>query len=186
MAMMCEYWESSSSFALQEASDSLPTFRRISLEDPVQVVCRGNTTIERQRKGRAIALGRSHKRPSADCVAQGTEQLARVWPVRQENRHLSAFKWEIRSSWVNFPWKLGRSWVCEIIWLHVGLNGAFGAIKFEWEKSGKKVYGMDSSQSTIYMDIVDPLIKEVIQGYNCTVFAYVSFECRHGLGKVEV
>ncbi|KHN81034.1 Kinesin-like protein KIF11 [Toxocara canis] len=43
-----------------------------------------------------------------------------------------------------------------------------------WREFGPfdKVYGIDSSQSTIYMDIVDPLIKEVIQGYNCTVFAY--------------
>uniref|UniRef100_A0A914RC63 Kinesin-like protein n=1 Tax=Parascaris equorum TaxID=6256 RepID=A0A914RC63_PAREQ len=31
---------------------------------------------------------------------------------------------------------------------------------------------MDSSQSAIYLDIVNPLVKEVIQGYNCTIFAY--------------
>uniref|UniRef100_F1L594 Kinesin-like protein n=1 Tax=Ascaris suum TaxID=6253 RepID=F1L594_ASCSU len=43
-----------------------------------------------------------------------------------------------------------------------------------WREFGPfdKVYGMDSSQSTIYLDIVDPLVKEVIQGYNCTIFAY--------------
>ncbi|VDM48104.1 unnamed protein product [Toxocara canis] len=43
-----------------------------------------------------------------------------------------------------------------------------------WREFGPfdRVYDMDSSQSTIYMDVIDPLIKQVIQGYNCTVFAY--------------
>ncbi|VDK26117.1 unnamed protein product [Anisakis simplex] len=42
-----------------------------------------------------------------------------------------------------------------------------------WKEFGPfdRVYSADSSQSTIYMDVVDPLVKEVIQGYNCTIFA---------------
>uniref|UniRef100_A0A914PJT1 Kinesin-like protein n=1 Tax=Panagrolaimus davidi TaxID=227884 RepID=A0A914PJT1_9BILA len=34
------------------------------------------------------------------------------------------------------------------------------------------VYGAEASQTDIYMDIVNPLIQEVLSGYNCTVFAY--------------
>uniref|UniRef100_A0AC34F1U3 Kinesin-like protein n=1 Tax=Panagrolaimus sp. ES5 TaxID=591445 RepID=A0AC34F1U3_9BILA len=37
---------------------------------------------------------------------------------------------------------------------------------FDW------VYGSEASQTDIYMDIVNPLIQEVLSGYNCTVFAY--------------
>ena len=38
--------------------------------------------------------------------------------------------------------------------------------QFDW------VYGPDACQMDIYMDIVSPLIQEVLSGYNCTVFAY--------------
>jgi len=35
-----------------------------------------------------------------------------------------------------------------------------------------KVFGPDSRQSDIYDEIVQPLVEEVIMGYNCTIFAY--------------
>ena len=36
-----------------------------------------------------------------------------------------------------------------------------------------KVFGPDSTQIMVYKEVVCPIIKEVLQGYNCTVFAYV-------------
>ena len=36
-----------------------------------------------------------------------------------------------------------------------------------------KVFGKDSSQIQVYKEVVCPIIEEVLQGYNCTVFAYV-------------
>ncbi|KAL3119651.1 hypothetical protein niasHT_006737 [Heterodera trifolii] len=35
-----------------------------------------------------------------------------------------------------------------------------------------KVYGHESTQIQVYGDVVAPLMKEVLNGYNCTVFAY--------------
>lgn len=35
-----------------------------------------------------------------------------------------------------------------------------------------RVYGPESTQIDIYTDVVAPLIREVLNGYNCTVFAY--------------
>lgn len=35
-----------------------------------------------------------------------------------------------------------------------------------------RVFGPDSKQVEIYKTVVSPLIQEVLQGYNCTVFAY--------------
>jgi len=34
-----------------------------------------------------------------------------------------------------------------------------------------KVFGPNSSQIDVYCGVVDPLIQEVLMGYNCTVFA---------------
>ena len=34
-----------------------------------------------------------------------------------------------------------------------------------------KVYGPDSKQIDLYRGVVEPLIEEVLMGYNCTVFA---------------
>ena len=34
-----------------------------------------------------------------------------------------------------------------------------------------KVYGPDSRQIDVYRGVVEPLIEEVLMGYNCTVFA---------------
>lgn len=35
-----------------------------------------------------------------------------------------------------------------------------------------RVFGPDSKQMDVYKSVVNPLIEEVLQGYNCTVFAY--------------
>lgn len=35
-----------------------------------------------------------------------------------------------------------------------------------------KVFGPNSKQVDVYKAVVSPLISEVLQGYNCTVFAY--------------
>ena len=35
-----------------------------------------------------------------------------------------------------------------------------------------KCYGPEATQQEVYMDTVAPLIKEVLSGFNCTVFAY--------------
>lgn len=35
-----------------------------------------------------------------------------------------------------------------------------------------RVFGPDSKQVDVYKAVVSPLITEVLQGYNCTVFAY--------------
>ena len=34
------------------------------------------------------------------------------------------------------------------------------------------VYGPSSGQADVYRDIGDPLIKRIMDGYNCTLFAY--------------
>ncbi len=34
-----------------------------------------------------------------------------------------------------------------------------------------KVFGPQSSQIEVYRGVVDPIIEEVLMGYNCTVFA---------------
>lgn len=39
-----------------------------------------------------------------------------------------------------------------------------------------KVYGSEATQIEIYNDIVAPLVKEVLNGYNCTVFAFVFYK----------
>ena len=35
-----------------------------------------------------------------------------------------------------------------------------------------KVYGMYSNQADVFTTTVKPLVQEVMQGFNCTVFAY--------------
>jgi len=37
-----------------------------------------------------------------------------------------------------------------------------------------RVFGPETSQSQVYEEVVHPLIEEVIMGYNCTIFAYVT------------
>ena len=34
-----------------------------------------------------------------------------------------------------------------------------------------KVFGPNSTQIVVYREVVSPIIEEVLQGYNCTVFA---------------
>lgn len=34
------------------------------------------------------------------------------------------------------------------------------------------VFGPEADQATIYQEVVSPMLEEVIQGYNCTLFAY--------------
>lgn len=34
-----------------------------------------------------------------------------------------------------------------------------------------KVFGPESSQIRVYKEVVCPIVEEVLQGYNCTVFA---------------
>lgn len=34
------------------------------------------------------------------------------------------------------------------------------------------VFGPEATQSMIYHDVVGPMLKEVMEGYNCTLFAY--------------
>jgi len=34
------------------------------------------------------------------------------------------------------------------------------------------VFGPEADQATIYHDVVNPMLDEVLQGYNCTLFAY--------------
>ncbi|KXS09225.1 kinesin-domain-containing protein [Gonapodya prolifera JEL478] len=35
-----------------------------------------------------------------------------------------------------------------------------------------RVFGPESDQETIYNDVVQPILEEVLMGYNCTIFAY--------------
>ena len=35
-----------------------------------------------------------------------------------------------------------------------------------------KVYGPESTQVEVYRGVVEPILDEVLMGYNCTVFAY--------------
>ena len=35
-----------------------------------------------------------------------------------------------------------------------------------------KVFGPSNSQADVYKNVVEPLIADVLSGYNCTVFAY--------------
>lgn len=35
-----------------------------------------------------------------------------------------------------------------------------------------KVFGPEVGQETIFNDVVEPMINEVLEGYNCTIFAY--------------
>ncbi|KAI9015182.1 P-loop containing nucleoside triphosphate hydrolase protein [Gaertneriomyces semiglobifer] len=35
-----------------------------------------------------------------------------------------------------------------------------------------KVFGQDADQSLVFSDVVAPMLKEVLMGYNCTIFAY--------------
>jgi kinesin family protein 11 len=44
------------------------------------------------------------------------------------------------------------------------------------------VFGPEATQSMIYHDVVGPMLKEVILGYNCTLFAYG----QTGTGKTSV
>ena len=37
-----------------------------------------------------------------------------------------------------------------------------------------RVFGERSSQQDIYKHVVEPLVEQVIHGYNCTVFAYLT------------
>lgn len=34
------------------------------------------------------------------------------------------------------------------------------------------VFGPEADQAMIYHDVVSPMLDEVLQGYNCTLFAY--------------
>jgi kinesin family protein 11 len=34
------------------------------------------------------------------------------------------------------------------------------------------VFGPEADQSTVYQQVVSPMLQEVIHGYNCTLFAY--------------
>uniref|UniRef100_A0A0R3S3J5 Kinesin-like protein n=1 Tax=Elaeophora elaphi TaxID=1147741 RepID=A0A0R3S3J5_9BILA len=45
-----------------------------------------------------------------------------------------------------------------------GINKEFGPFD--------KVYGAQAKQLDIYIDLVEPLVKNVLAGYNCTLFAY--------------
>ncbi|CAG9539496.1 unnamed protein product [Cercopithifilaria johnstoni] len=45
-----------------------------------------------------------------------------------------------------------------------GINKEFGPFD--------KVYGTQAKQLDIYLDLVEPLVKNVLAGYNCTLFAY--------------
>ena len=38
-----------------------------------------------------------------------------------------------------------------------------------------RVFGPETGQAHIYEEIVQPMIEEVILGYNCTIFALASF-----------
>ena len=44
------------------------------------------------------------------------------------------------------------------------------------------VFGPEADQAIIYQDVVHPMLEEVIQGYNCTLFAYG----QTGTGKTYV
>lgn len=37
-----------------------------------------------------------------------------------------------------------------------------------------KVFGCNSSQIDVYHNVVEPIVDEVLMGYNCTVFALVN------------
>lgn len=34
------------------------------------------------------------------------------------------------------------------------------------------VYGPDADQGMLYTDVAKPILQQVLQGYNCTIFAY--------------
>ncbi len=35
-----------------------------------------------------------------------------------------------------------------------------------------RVFGPDASQADVYAGVVEGMLKEVLSGYNCTIFAY--------------
>ncbi|KNC98496.1 uncharacterized protein SPPG_06193 [Spizellomyces punctatus DAOM BR117] len=53
--------------------------------------------------------------------------------------------------------------------LHVKANQAEAATK---TYSFDKVFGPDAGQDLLFDDVVAPMLKEVLMGYNCTIFAY--------------
>lgn len=61
----------------------------------------------------------------------------------------------------------------------VECHGSKGEVQVKQKELGgtktftfDKVFGPNSTQITVYKDVVCPIIEEVLQGYNCTVFAY--------------
>ena len=50
--------------------------------------------------------------------------------------------------------------------------GAVGAKGRSKKFTFDRVFGTDTKQPDVYKHVVSPLVKEVLQGYNCTVFAY--------------
>ncbi|RKO87796.1 kinesin motor domain-containing protein, partial [Blyttiomyces helicus] len=42
-----------------------------------------------------------------------------------------------------------------------------------------KVYGPDADQATVFDEVVQPMLQEVLMGYNCTIFAYVDLSPYH-------
>lgn len=39
-------------------------------------------------------------------------------------------------------------------------------------ESARKVFGQNSSQEKIYSQAISPIVEEVLEGFNCTIFAY--------------
>jgi kinesin family member 11 len=54
----------------------------------------------------------------------------------------------------------------------VSIQGARVSPHFKKTFSFDHVYDMDSTQGDVYSTTVSPIVKEVLEGYNCTVFAY--------------
>lgn len=44
------------------------------------------------------------------------------------------------------------------------------------------MYGPDADQGMLYTDVAKPILAQVLQGYNCTIFAYG----QTGTGKTRV
>lgn len=44
------------------------------------------------------------------------------------------------------------------------------------------MYGPDADQGMLYTDVAKPILQQVLQGYNCTIFAYG----QTGTGKTSV
>jgi kinesin family member 11 len=119
------------------------------------------------------------RRPLSDKeIVERTPQVITCNEVQREVTLFSSSGGKTASRTFRFDKVRAENWICMADELGDGVN--VSGQRREELAVHRQVFGPDASQEKLFKQAITPIVDEVMEGFNCTIFAYGQVRCAYG------